>query len=61
MCVILSRLVYDGQVFFCDYYKVGKFMMPSVLKSVQICSVLMKSKLTLFILLTHIASLEVNN
>ncbi len=38
--MILSHLVYDGQFFLYDYYKVGKYMMPSVLKSVQILKVM---------------------
>ncbi len=32
--------VYDAQFVLCDYYKVGKFMMPSILKSVQILNVM---------------------
>ncbi len=34
--MILSHFMYDGQFFLCDYCKVGKCVMPSVLKSVQI-------------------------
>ncbi len=36
VCVILSHLVFDSKFFSVTIYKVGKCMMPSVLKSVQI-------------------------
>ncbi len=37
--MIFSRVVYDAQFSFVTIYKVGKCMMPSVLKSVQIWEV----------------------
>ncbi len=36
----LQSFVYDGQFFLCDYYKVGKCMMPIHLKSEQILKVM---------------------
>ncbi len=36
MSVILSHLVFDTKFFSVTINKVGKFMMPSVLNSVQI-------------------------